>query len=234
MMKSDPLLLIDDDRELGELLVEFLASEGYTLELAFSGEEGLRKLAENQYRLILLDVMMPGMSGLDVLREMRHNNTVPVLMLTAKGDELDKVLGLELGADDYLPKPYSHRELVARIRALLRRVEMDNQRPGPAVQPVLALGRITLDTRVYQALVDGQDLELTQTEFKVLQTLMERAGQVVTKNELYQNVLGRALEPYDRSIDMHVSNVRKKILGYVDAYKPIKTLRGVGYQFVAE
>lgn len=233
-MKSDPLLLIDDDRELGELLVEFLASEGFELELAYSGEEGLRKLSENSYRLILLDVMMPGMSGLDVLREMRHDNTVPVLMLTAKGDELDKVLGLELGADDYLPKPYSHRELVARIRALLRRVEMDSHRPGPAVQPVLSLGRITLDTRVYQALVDGEDLELTQTEFKVLQTLMERAGQVVTKNELYQNVLGRPLEPYDRSIDMHVSNVRKKILTFAADYKPIKTLRGVGYQFIAE
>ncbi|TGG93240.1 response regulator transcription factor [Natronospirillum operosum] len=232
-MKTDKLLLIDDDKELGELLVEFLASEGFSLELAYSGEEGLQKLAEKDYDLILLDVMMPGMSGLDVLREMRNANTVPVLMLTAKGDELDKVLGLELGADDYLPKPYSHRELVARIRALLRRIEMEHQRPGPAVQPVLTLGRVTLDTRVYQALIDKQDLELTQTEFKVLQTLMERAGQVVTKNELYQTVLGRPLEPYDRSIDMHVSNVRKKIMTLSEDYRPIKTLRGVGYQFVA-
>lgn len=232
-MKTDKLLLIDDDKELGELLVEFLASEGFSLELAYSGEEGLQKLAEKDYDLILLDVMMPGMSGLDVLREMRNANTVPVLMLTAKGDELDKVLGLELGADDYLPKPYSHRELVARIRALLRRIEMEHQRPGPAVQPVLTLGRVTLDTRVYQALIDKQDLELTQTEFKVLQTLMERAGQVVTKNELYQTVLGRPLEPYDRSIDMHVSNVRKKIMTLAEDYRPIKTLRGVGYQFVA-
>ena len=233
-MKTDRLLLIDDDKELGELLVEFLDSEGFTLELAHSGEEGLEKLADNEYDLILLDVMMPGMSGLDVLREMRNANTVPVLMLTAKGDELDKVLGLELGADDYLPKPYSHRELVARIRALLRRVEMEHQRPGPAVQPVLSLGRVTLDTRVYQAMIDKHDLELTQTEFKVLQTLMERAGQVVTKNELYQTVLGRPLEPYDRSIDMHVSNVRKKIMSLQEDYRPIKTLRGVGYQFTED
>lgn len=233
-MKTDRILLIDDDRELGELLVEFLASEGFELELAYSGEEGLERLGTHEYDLILLDVMMPGMSGLDVLREMRHTNTIPVLMLTAKGDELDKVLGLELGADDYLPKPYSHRELVARIRALLRRVEMEHQRPGPAVQPVLTLGRITLDTRVYQALVDKQDLELTQTEFKVLQTLMERAGQVVTKNELYKTVLGRPLEPYDRSIDMHVSNVRKKIMAFAEDYRPIRTLRGVGYQFIAD
>lgn len=233
-MKTDRLLLIDDDKELGELLVEFLDSEGFTLELAHSGEEGLEKLAENEYDLILLDVMMPGMSGLDVLREMRNANTVPVLMLTAKGDELDKVLGLELGADDYLPKPYSHRELVARIRALLRRVEMEHQRPGPTVQPVLSLGRVTLDTRVYQAMIDKHDLELTQTEFKVLQTLMERAGQVVTKNELYQTVLGRPLEPYDRSIDMHVSNVRKKIMSLQEDYRPIKTLRGVGYQFTED
>ncbi len=233
-MKTDRLLLIDDDKELGELLVEFLDSEGFTLELAHSGEGGLEKLADNEYDLILLDVMMPGMSGLDVLREMRNANTVPVLMLTAKGDELDKVLGLELGADDYLPKPYSHRELVARIRALLRRVEMEHQRPGPAVQPVLSLGRVTLDTRVYQAMIDKHDLELTQTEFKVLQTLMERAGQVVTKNELYQTVLGRPLEPYDRSIDMHVSNVRKKIMSLQEDYRPIKTLRGVGYQFTED
>ncbi|WLD58357.1 response regulator transcription factor [Salinispirillum sp. LH 10-3-1] len=233
-MKTDKLLLIDDDTELGELLVEFLASEGFSLELAHSGEEGLQKLAENRYDLILLDVMMPGMSGLDVLKTMRTHNTVPVLMLTAKGDELDKVLGLELGADDYLPKPYSHRELLARIRALLRRVEMDHSKPGPAVQPVLSLGRVTLDTRVYKAMIDKRDLELTQTEFKVLQTLMERAGQVVTKNELYQTVLGRPLEPYDRSIDMHVSNVRKKMLLLADDCRPIKTLRGVGYQFIAD
>lgn len=234
-MKKERLLLIDDDRELGELLVEFLDREGLSLELAHSGQEGLEKLAEYAYDLVLLDVMMPGMSGIDVLREMRQAYTLPVLMLTAKGDELDRVLGLELGADDYLPKPYSHRELLARIRALLRRVDLEHQRPGPAVQPVLNLGRITLDTRVYQALVDKEhDLELTQTEFKVLQALMERAGQVVTKNELYLSVLGRPLEPYDRSIDMHVSNVRKKMAAFTESYRPIHTLRGVGYQFVVE
>ena len=225
------LLLIDDDLSLGQLLQEYLEIEGYQLETAPNGVTGIQK-ADKNFDLILLDVMMPDMSGFDVLKQLRQKqNKTPVLMLTAKGDEMDRVLGLELGADDYLPKPYSHRELVARILALIRRANMDSEEGSKHIH--LEINDVELDTATHSAKVGGHLLELTTTEFRVLQTLMAEAGKVVDKNSLNIAALGRPLEAYDRSIDMHVSNLRKKMQQAADTEQKIKTIRGVGYMFVS-
>lgn len=227
------LLLIDDDFNLGQLLKEYLEIEGFKLDTAHNGADGIAK-AEKNYDLILLDVMMPDMSGFEVLKIIRQKKQIltPVLMLTAKGDEMDRVLGLELGADDYLPKPYSHRELVARIKALIRRAQIDMSPEQQVIQ--LKIGGIELDTSTYSAKASGQAMELTTTEFKVLQTLMIEAGKVVDKNSLNLAALGRRIEAYDRSIDMHVSNLRKKIQQIEPDLQYIKTIRGVGYMFECE
>jgi two-component system response regulator CpxR len=230
-MSQAKLLLIDDDVELAELLHEYLESEGLLLEHRDRGENGLSELKANQYDLVLLDIMMPGMSGLDVLKDLRQWSKIPVLMLTAKGDEFDKVMGLELGADDYLPKPYSHRELLARIKALLRRVAMDTSTDDGKA---FTYGPLRLDLDLYCAFLQEQDLELTQTEFNTLLVLSEAAGKVVKKEDLYQKVLGRKVAAFDRSIDMHVSNIRKKFAAIDESYNPIKTQRGIGYIFTGQ
>lgn len=224
------VLLIDDDLSLGQLLQEYLEIEGFELETAHNGVTGIQK-SERNYDLILLDVMMPDISGFDVLKQIRHKgNKTPILMLTAKGDEMDRVLGLELGADDYLPKPYSHRELVARIRALIRRAHIDTPDSPKHIQ--LNVNGIDIDTATHTVTVEGQELELTTTEFRVLQALMQEAGSVIDKNNLNIAALGRPIELYDRSIDMHVSNLRKKIASISESGQKIKTIRGVGYLFV--
>ncbi len=227
------LLLIDDDFNLGQLLKEYLEIEGFKLDTAHNGADGIAK-AEKDYDLILLDVMMPDMSGFEVLKIIRQKKQIltPVLMLTAKGDEMDRVLGLELGADDYLPKPYSHRELVARVKALIRRSQMDMSPEQKQIH--LDVGGIELDTSTHSAKAEGNILELTTTEFKVLQTLMIEANKVVDKNSLNLAALGRRIEAYDRSIDMHVSNLRKKIQAVAPDLQRIKTIRGVGYMFTDE
>ncbi|WP_428239658.1 response regulator transcription factor [Gynuella sp.] len=224
------ILLIDDDQSLGQLLQEYLEVEGFHLEMAPNGVTGLQK-ADKNYELILLDVMMPDMSGFDVLKQLRQRqNRTPILMLTAKGDEMDRVLGLELGADDYLAKPYSHRELVARIRALIRRANMDNDESPKHI--TLEINEVVLDTATHTVKVQGQLLELTTTEFRVLQALMQEAGTVIDKNSLNIAALGRPIELYDRSIDMHVSNLRKKMSAIITDDQKIKTIRGVGYMFI--
>lgn len=224
------ILLIDDDLSLGQLLQEYLEIEGFELETAHNGVTGIQK-ADKNFDLILLDVMMPDISGFDVLKQIRHKgNKTPILMLTAKGDEMDRVLGLELGADDYLPKPYSHRELVARIRALIRRAHIDSD--GTSKHIHLTINGIEIDTATHTVKVNDQELELTTTEFRVLQALMQEAGSVIDKNNLNIAALGRPIELYDRSIDMHVSNLRKKISLASDDSQKIKTIRGVGYLFV--
>lgn len=226
------LLLIDDDLSLGQLLQEYLQAEGFHLDIAHNGSTGIQK-ADKNYDLILLDVMMPDMSGFEVLKQLRQKqNLTPVLMLTAKGDETDRVLGLELGADDYLPKPYSHRELVARIRALIRRASIDANEPPKHLH--LEIDGVVLDTATHTVKVKDEPVELTTTEFRVLQKLMTEAGTVVDKNALNIAALGRPIELYDRSIDMHVSNLRKKIQTGDDSQQLIKTIRGVGYMFVTE
>lgn len=223
------LLLIDDDIELCELLGELLALEGFDIDSAHDGPSGLDKAQSDQYDLILLDVMLPGISGFEVLRQLRQSTTVPVLMLTARGQDIDRVVGLEIGADDYLPKPYNDRELVARIRAILRRT-------SPSLQPVSVLrcGDLEINPDRLEARCQGEVLELTSAEFNLLRVLADQAGNTVSKEDLSQEVLGRRLGPFDRSIDVHVSHLRRKLPPSEDGSVRIKTVRGRGYQLICQ
>jgi two-component system, OmpR family, response regulator CpxR len=215
------LLLVDDDAELSSLLQRFLAGEGFLVEAAHSGADGIRKAAAGRYALILLDVMMPLVDGFEVLREVRSKLSTPVLMLTAKGDTRDRVLGLELGADDYLPKPFDPAELAARIRAILRRAK-----PVPAR---FSAGGLDLDARTRTLVDRGKPVELTTVEFDLLLALMRDAGSTISRERLCREVLGREFSPFDRSVDTHVYNLRKKI-----GSGRIKGIRGAGYLYAAE
>jgi two-component system OmpR family response regulator len=224
------VLLIDDDVELCEMLADYLVAEGFEVEAVHDGIEGAQRAAAGDSDVIVLDVMLPRINGLEVLRRIRHDNQVPVLMLTAKGDDVDRIVGLELGADDYLPKPCNPRELVARLRAILRRAATA---PGAAAQPeVVQVGELSLRPAERIAEWRGEAMELTSTEFNVLEVLMHNAGRVVSKAELSEQALGRPLSRYDRSIDMHVSNLRQKLGVLDDGRSPIQTVRGQGYQLV--
>lgn len=228
-MKS--ILLIDDDVELGELLTEYLAMEGFFLTAVQDGETGLKRALTGEYQLVLLDVMLPGKNGFEVLRDLRKESSIPVIMLTARGDQVDKVIGLEHGADDYIPKPYHHHELVARIKALFRRTTLYNDQPDTS-SAELRVGALTIneDTRV--ALLNDVELALTGAEFGVLHCLMENVGNLVDKDTLSMASLGRPLMAYDRSIDMHVSNLRKKLNQVDDSVDWIKTVRSRGYMLI--
>ena len=200
------LLLVDDDVELTELLSSLLALEGFDVQTANNGLEALQKLDES-HELVLLDVMMPKLNGLDTLKEIRKVSNVPVMMLTAKGDDIDRVLGLELGADDYLPKPFNDRELVARIRAILRRsVSPSNNVDN--TKEILSFENVTLYLTRQTAMYDEKNLNLTDYEFKILHRLIKSKGDIVTREELSLEVLGKTLSPFDRSLDMHISNLR--------------------------
>jgi two-component system response regulator CpxR len=223
----DQVLIVDDDRELCELLSERLGTEGFVIDAVHDGLRGLERALSNDYALVVLDLMLPGMSGLDVLRRIRARSPLPVLVLTARGEDVDRILGLEIGADDYLPKPFNPRELIARIRAVLRRTA----RAATTTEP-LVLGDIRLDPAAREAQIEGAPLGLTNAEFTVLEMLIQRAGQVVTREQLTETVLGRKLGPFDRVIDVHVSNIRKK-LGSGHGTNRIKAVRGSGYLFVA-
>lgn len=218
------LLLVDDDVELGRMLADFLAPEHISLAAAISGERGLEMLRDERFDLVILDIMMPGMSGLDVLQRLRPDNLVPVIMLTARGDDVDRIVGLEFGADDYLAKPFNPRELLARIRAILRRA---NARPEADSE--LRLGTIVLDPRSRSVAVDDATVQLTGTEFEILHCLMQTPGQVVSKERLSEVALGRRLLPYDRSIDTHISNLRNKLETAGGCEATIRNQRGVGY-----
>lgn len=222
----DKILLIDDDVELAELLKEYLQEEGLSVSLAHDGESGLKELQSNSFDLLILDVMLPGISGLEVLPKIRTTHTIPVLMLTARGDEIDRIVGLELGADDYLAKPCSPRELLARIKAILRRSRlMPNSHDDEKIQ----CGKLTIDSASRQVLVAEEACVLTGTEFNLLLEMMKNMGSLLLREELSRKILGRRLSAFDRSLDMHVSNLRKKLnLGSSDL-PAIKTIRGSGY-----
>lgn len=222
MVMTD-VLLIDDDIELCSMLSEFLEREGMSVRSVHNGKAGTEQALTASSDLIILDVMLPQGNGLDVLREIRQSQNTPVIMLTARGDEVDRVLGLELGADDYLPKPFSPRELLARIRAILRRTD-----PGMPIDK-FSVGTLAIDPGKRELSHAGEPIVLTSTEFTIIHHLMHRAGQVVSKELLSEQALGRKLARYDRSIDMHIAAIRKK-LG--DSASLIKTVRGVGYQLV--
>ena len=224
------LLLVDDDVELTELLSSLLTLEGFDVQTANNGLEALQKLDES-HELVLLDVMMPKLNGLDTLKEIRKVSNVPVMMLTARGEDIDRVLGLELGADDYLPKPFNDRELVARIRAILRRsVSPSNNVDN--TKEILSFENVTLYLTRQTAMYDEKNLNLTDCEFKILHRLIESKGDIVTREELSLEVLGKTLSPFDRSLDMHISNLRRKLPERESKLPWLKTLRGKGYLLV--
>ncbi|MGZ4812281.1 MAG: response regulator [Terriglobales bacterium] len=225
----ESVLIVDDDVELCDLVAEYLTPEGFAVEAVHNGEEGLKRALSGEHVMVVLDVMLPGMSGLDVLRKLRAESRVPVLILTARGDDVDRIVGLEIGSDDYLPKPFNPRELLARIRAILRRTQISTSPPLERI----VVGDVELDPAARVVRRAGDPVELTSVEFGMLEALMRASGQVVTREQLAQNVLGRKFMPYDRSIDMHVSKLRKK-LGDSDGNERIKTIRGVGYVFTRQ
>ena len=225
----DRILVIDDDVELCSLVSEYLKGEGFQVDAAHDGNRGLERALKGEHLLVVLDVMLPGMNGFEVLRRLRGTSKVPVLLLTARGEDVDRIVGLELGADDYLPKPFNPRELVARIRAVLRRTRT-SLRPGEA-PAILRVGDIELDPATRSVRQGDKPVDLTSVEFNLLEVLLREAGRVVTRESLTEAVLSRKFSAFDRSIDMHVSKVRKK-LGDSDAGTDyIKTVRGVGYIF---
>jgi len=217
------ILLVDDDAELTSLLGEFLRREGFTIDTEHEGNRGLARASEPAVDLIVLDVMLPGLDGFEILRRLRQVSKVPVIMLTARGEDVDRIVGLELGADDYLPKPFNPRELVARIRAILRRYE-----PGSPDGSRIEVSGVLLDPGTRTAASAGKPIELTTFEFDILELLMRNAGHVLSRDALMENFYNRKATPFDRSIDMHISHLRKKL---ENGEALIKTIRGVGYQF---
>jgi two-component system response regulator CpxR len=236
------VLIVDDDRELGQMLTEYLTGEGFQVSLVRDGAEALDRLTgapatgtpaagdSHAFDLVILDVMLPSLSGFEVLRRLRHSLSVPVIMLTAHGADVDRIVGLELGADDYLSKPFNPRELVARVRAVLRRFS-----PRDADTPAhpVSVGPLRLDPATFEVTLSGQAVRLTGTELRLLEVLMRAVGQVQSRESLTERVLGRRLTPYDRSIDTHVSNLRRK-LGLGESGLPeIRSIRGAGYVLIA-
>lgn len=230
MSGSQSLLIVDDDAELAQMLEEYLQGEGFSCEVVHDGTEALEKLVAGSYDLVVLDVMLPSLNGFDVLRRLRQTLTTPVIMLTARGSDIDRIVGLELGADDYLAKPFNPRELVARIRAVLRRL---SARESPTPGGVLTVGSLKLEPAAMEVTVTGEPVRLTGTEFRVLERLMRAAGQLLTREQLTEQVLGRKLTPYDRSIDTHVSNLRRKLGLGRPGLPEIRGIRGAGYLLTA-
>lgn len=233
-MNKKQILLIDDDHELSELLVDYLSQQGFILHCCFDGQSGLEQAYNNKFDLILLDVMMPKLNGFEVLKALGSEHKTPVLMLTAKGDNDDKVRGLELGADDYLAKPFHHQELLARINAILRRIQLVNQQHQQALQQdnaVICVNNIELNHAIRAVYCHGNQIELTGTEYQILSLLMENHGKIISKDTISEQVLGRKISPFDRSIDVHVGNIRRKFSPFSTIEK-IKTVRGAGYLFL--
>lgn len=228
---SEHVLVIDDDVELCSLVSRFLVREGFQIDSVNGGAQGIEKALSGEYDLVVLDVMMPEMSGFDVLRRIRAESAMPVLMLTARGDALERVLGLEMGADDYLPKPFSPPELAARIRAILRRAKPAQTSAPTGAPQTIAIGDVELDSGARVVRNGHQLLTLTSVEFDLLEALMRAAGQVVNREKLTRDILGREFSPFDRSIDTHVCNLRKKIGPLEDGTDRIKGVRGIGYLY---
>lgn len=218
------ILVIDDDVELASLLEEFLKREGFQVEAEHDGRRGLERALGDAFDLIVLDVMLPGIDGFEILRRLREKNKVPVLMLTARAEDVDRIIGLELGADDYLGKPFNPRELSARIRAILRRID----RPAAPTDGRVEVNGVAIDPGAREVWVGPRRVEVTTIEFDILEMLMRAAGRVLSRDALMESLNGRKATPFDRSMDMHISHLRKKL----ESGRPlIKTVRGVGYQF---
>jgi two-component system response regulator CpxR len=224
------ILVVDDDRDLCELVQEYLVSEGFPVDLFHEGEGASQKALSGEYVLVILDVMLPGMNGFDVLREIRSRSQLPVLMLTAKGEEIDRIVGLEVGADDYLPKPFNPRELVARIRAILRRAQ-NSAMVQSADAGHFTVGDLQLEMASRVVLLDGEPISLTAVEFDLLAVFLRKAGTAQKREDLVRLVLEREFSPYDRSIDMHVSKLRRKLGPHDDGTDRIRSIRSVGYLY---
>jgi DNA-binding response OmpR family regulator len=226
------ILIVDDDAELCELLTQYLGREGFSVEAVHDGVLGVERALSGGYSLVVLDVMLPGIGGLDVLRRIRAGSEIPVVMLTARGEEVDRIVGLELGADDYLPKPFNPRELSARIRAVQRRVEAKSDaQPAAKRSALLVVGDVELDAGARVVRRAGDPVELTSAEFALLELLLRAAGRVVEREELARKALGHGLSPFDRSVDVHISSLRKKLGLEPGGTERIKTVRGAGYLY---
>ncbi|MBB71192.1 MAG: DNA-binding response regulator [Legionellales bacterium] len=222
------VLLIDDDKAFCELLTEYLTPEDFTVTAVHDGEAGIAACNES-YDVVILDVMMPKLNGFEVLRKLRESSDIPVLMLTARGEEVDRIVGFEMGADDYIPKPCNPRELLARLKAILRRAHKDS----PSMDEYLEVDDIIVDDKTHQVLVKGEAVELTLAEYNMLKLLLKQTGQVISKEVLCETALSRPLEQFDRSIDVHISRLRHKLGPKADGNPRIRTIRGVGYLFEA-
>lgn len=227
----EDVLLIDDDVELCSMLTDYLGRHGFRISAVHRGDLGLTAACEKNWAMVLLDVMLPGLDGFEVLKQLRKTSTVSVLLLTARGEDIDRIVGLEMGADDYLPKPFNSRELLARMRAVLRRSPTQDVE---AASGALSVGRLMLDAAARRAEYNGHALDLTGVEFALLESLMRSPGKVVAREELAQTVLGRQFNPFDRSLDMHVSRLRKKIAAEGANEDLVTTIRGAGYQLTVE
>jgi two-component system response regulator CpxR len=232
-LEENRILVIDDDAELCELLGEYLGQEGFVVESVSDGAAGLERTLSGVHALVVLDVMLPEMNGFVLLRRIRERSKVPVLMLTARGDDVDRIVGLEMGADDYLPKPFNPRELVARIRAVMRRAAASEVSPESPDRPeCVRVGDVELSPQTRVVRRGGEVVELTSVEFSLLEVLLRSAGAVVSREELSGSALGRKLSAYDRSVDVHMSSLRRKLGHRVGEMERIKNIRGVGYMYV--
>jgi DNA-binding response OmpR family regulator len=225
------LLIVDDDKELCQLISRYLDAEGFLSTAVHTGLAGEKAAIAGGFQLIVLDVMLPDRKGFDVLRELRREITTPVLMLTAKGDDFDRIFGLELGADDYLPKPFNPRELIARISAILRRSDWQSKESAAQRPPLVVSGDIALDMATRTVTRDGNEVKLTSAEFDLLREFLDSAGKVLTREMLVEQVLGRRFSPFDRSIDLHISNLRRKLGPQKDGSDRIRSVRGTGYLY---
>lgn len=223
---AERLLLVEDDARLAEMLCEYLGEAGFRVRVASSGQIAIEQLASVEYDVVVLDLMLPDMDGLDVCRHLRQRSDVPVLMLTARGDATDRIVGLELGADDYLPKPFQPRELLARLRAILRR-----RGAGTSTDKPLRFGRLEIDRAAHTLRVDGEVRVLTGYQFALLVALAENAGRVLSRETLMDKLKGEMLEAFDRSIDVHISRIRAAIEDDAKHPRRVITLRGSGYVF---
>lgn len=222
------ILLVDDDVELGTMLSQYLIAEGFDAQLVLTGSAGIEGGLSGAFTALILDIMLPDMSGIDVLRQVRQKSRIPVIMLTAKGDNIDRVIGLEMGADDYMPKPCYPRELVARLRAVLRRFE--EQPLQPESKEPLRWGELTLNPATRISEWQGTPFDLTASEFNLLDLLLRAPDRVVSKDELSEKGLGRPREAYDRSVDVHISNIRQKLSALTADSINIETVRSIGYR----
>ncbi|MDN0117292.1 response regulator transcription factor [Yersinia intermedia] len=223
------ILLVDDDVELGTMLREYLGGEGFNAELVLTGKAGIAAALSGDYTALILDIMLPDMSGIDVLRQVRKKSRLPIIMLTAKGDNIDRVIGLEMGADDYMPKPCYPRELVARLRAVLRRFD-EHPDVSSADDSIISHGDLTLNPSTRSSEWQGKAFDLTASEFNLLELLLHSPDRVVTKDELSDKGLGRPREAYDRSVDVHISNIRQKLAALAGNKLNIETVRSIGYR----